>query len=99
MSLSSEAVDARFWALVCDDEGWLDSEFAGIVGEPAEAVQVPARHPVLLVARRRPRRPGSSGDGTAVCRPGRPAGTREGPWRRPRSPPRTTSRPTICRSG
>jgi len=26
-----------FWALVCDDEEWLDLEFAGIVSGPAES--------------------------------------------------------------
>ena len=36
-ALSSEAVDVMFWALVCDDEEWLDLEFAGIVSEPAES--------------------------------------------------------------
>jgi hypothetical protein len=45
-ALRSEAVDAQFWALVCDDEGWPDQEFAGIVGEPAEAPVAPRRRPV-----------------------------------------------------
>jgi hypothetical protein len=35
-ALSAETVDARFWALVCDDEQWLRSEFDGIVSGPAE---------------------------------------------------------------
>jgi hypothetical protein len=34
--LSSDAVDARFWALICDDEQWLRAEFDDIVSEPAE---------------------------------------------------------------
>ena len=36
-ALGSGAVDAEFWALVCEDEEWLDAEFAGIVSEPAES--------------------------------------------------------------
>src|SRR6476469_2124336 len=35
-ALGSDAVDARFWALICDDEEWLRAEFDGIVSEPAE---------------------------------------------------------------
>ena len=35
-ALGSEAVDAQFWALICDDEEWLRTEFDGIVSEPAE---------------------------------------------------------------
>ena len=30
--LGSGAVDAQFWALVCEDEEWLDAEFDAIVG-------------------------------------------------------------------
>ena len=99
---SSEAVDARFWALVCDDEGWLDSEFAGIVSAPAEAPSALRRHPVLLVDRPRPRRRGGPGAVAGVCRAGRPAGTREGSSRRQRSPPGeglVSSRPTLRVSG
>ena len=36
-ALSAGAVDAQFWALVCEDEEWLDAEFAGIVSWPAES--------------------------------------------------------------
>jgi len=36
-ALSARAVDAQFWALVCEDEEWLDAEFGGIVSEPAES--------------------------------------------------------------
>ena len=35
-ALSSDTVDAQFWALICDDEEWLRTEFDGIVSEPAE---------------------------------------------------------------
>jgi len=35
-ALGSEAVDAQFWALICDDEEWLRAEFDGIVSAPAE---------------------------------------------------------------
>ena len=31
--LSSEAADAEFLALLCDDEEWLDAEFTAIVSE------------------------------------------------------------------
>ena len=31
-ALGSGAVDADFWALVCEDEEWLDAEFDAIVG-------------------------------------------------------------------
>ena len=31
--VGSGAVDEQFWALVCEDEEWLDSEFAEIVSE------------------------------------------------------------------
>jgi hypothetical protein len=35
-ALGSGAVDADFWALVCEDEEWLRAEFDAIVSEPAE---------------------------------------------------------------
>ena len=89
-ALRSEAVDAQFWALVCDDEGWLDQEFAGIVGEPAEAPVAPRRRPVLLVHRRRPGRARLSG--RAAFRPVRPAGVCADSLRRQRSPPSGTRR-------
>ena len=36
-ALGSGAVDADFWALVCEDEEWLDAEFDAIVGAAWEA--------------------------------------------------------------
>ena len=38
----SGAVDDEFWALICEDEDWLDREFAAIVSE-AESPTVPPR--------------------------------------------------------
>jgi len=35
-ALGSRAVDAAFWALVCEDEEWLCAEFEAIVSEPRE---------------------------------------------------------------
>ncbi len=35
-ALGSEAVDADFWALVCEDEEWLGAEFDAIVSEACE---------------------------------------------------------------
>ena len=35
-ALVSEAVDAEFWALVCEDEEWLDAEFGAIVSAAGE---------------------------------------------------------------
>jgi len=37
-ALGSGAVDADFWALVCEDEEWLDAEFDAIVGAAREAL-------------------------------------------------------------
>jgi hypothetical protein len=46
-ALGSGAVDAQFWALVCEDEEWLDAEFAGIVSGPAESRNGMRRRPGL----------------------------------------------------
>ena len=35
-ALGSGAVDADFWALVCEDEEWLDAEFDAIVSQARE---------------------------------------------------------------
>jgi hypothetical protein len=35
-ALGSGAVDDDFWALVCEDEEWLQAEFDAIVSEPRE---------------------------------------------------------------
>ena len=36
-ALGTGAVDAEFWALVCEDEEWLNTEFAAIVSDAWEA--------------------------------------------------------------
>jgi len=34
-------VDAQFWALVCEDEEWLQAEFDAIISAPAGSAGVP----------------------------------------------------------
>ena len=87
-ALSAEAVDARFWALVCDDEQWLRSEFDGIVSGPAEHPStVP---PASGVATDRAG-PGSGAaehcDSAGRMRPWRTSVAPGRAWRRQRSPP------------
>jgi hypothetical protein len=75
-ALSAATVDARFWALVCDDEQWLRSEFDGIVSGPAEHLH--AGRPASGVATDRSGRVSAAGerrDSTGRA------------WRRQRSPP------------
>ena len=36
VAFGSRAVNAEFWALVCEDEEWLDTEFAAIVSDAWE---------------------------------------------------------------
>ena len=83
--LGSEAVDAEFWALVCQDEEWLQSEFDAIVSEPAETPARPSVRPTVAGDHGAwPR--GQDGESDAVRRPAfgiRPGST----WRRERSPP------------
>jgi len=82
--LGSEAVDAQFWALVCDDEEWLQAEFDAIVSEAAENFARPARRPTVAGADGE--RPGGQHLPDAVRRSG--FGIRPGrAWRRERSPP------------
>ena len=57
-ALGSEAVDARFWALICDDEEWLRTEFGGIVSEPAEHPTRPPSPVVVATDRDQPARSG-----------------------------------------
>jgi hypothetical protein len=66
-ALGSEAVDDRFWALICDDEQWLRAEFDGIVSEPAEHPTSPRPLMVITTDRDRPARSGGAD------RPHRPA--------------------------
>ena len=86
-AIGSGAVDAEFWALVCEDEEWLQAEFDAIVSEPRETLVRPSGWPRLI---------GVSGpEGAAwqrrrsvTTRPWR-TGNRPGRrWRRQRSPPR-----------
>jgi len=83
-ALGSEAVDAEFWALVCDDEEWLRTEFDGIVSEPAEILISP--QPPLVVAA------GPDEPGSWIVRSGRTQPWRAWPragqtWQHQRSPP------------
>jgi len=85
--VGSGAVDDEFWALICEDEDWLDSEFAAIVSEPAESPTVPPRRLMVCADRSRPapRRRGLHGR-----RAGHHCSTEDRPgrlWRRQRSPP------------
>ena len=57
--VGSGAVDEQFWALVCEDEDWLDSEFDEIVSEPAES-PTDAAAAVDGVCRQVPSRPASA---------------------------------------
>ena len=54
--VGSGAVDEQFWALVCEDEDWLDSEFDEIVSEPAESPTVPPPRLMVCADRSRPAR-------------------------------------------
>ena len=83
--LGSGAVDAQFWALVCEDEEWLEAEFDAIVSAPAEAGRRPVRRPAIGAADHHSRQRFRSveGDNHAVVPPGH-LGQRR---RRERSPP------------
>lgn len=83
-ALGSESVDAEFWALVCDDEEWLRTEFDGIVSEPAETPV--SQQPPLVVAA------GPDGSGSWFVRSGRTQSWTGWPragqtWQHQRSPP------------
>ena len=83
--LGSGAVDAQFWALVCEDEEWLEAEFDAIVSAPAEARRRPIRRPAIGAADhpgRQQARPGDAVNPTVV-----PAGQPGQSRRRERSPP------------
>ena len=54
--VGSGAVDDQFWALICEDEDWLDSEFDQIVGEPAESPRMPPARLMVCADRSRPAR-------------------------------------------
>ena len=90
-ALSSEAVNTQFWALICDDEEWLRTEFDGIVSEPAEHPTNPPPTTVIAIDHDRPHR---SGWGT-----GHTGHTQR--WisqRRPGQPPQQRSPPDPART-
>ena len=75
-ALGSGAVDADFWALVCEDEEWLDAEFDAIVSEAGET---PARSRRRLQHRYGSERPRDAGTPTIRDHPavaGRPPARR-----------------------
>ena len=86
-ALGSEAVNAEFWALICQDEEWLTAEFDEVVSGAAETPTGPVRHlPADTALHRRAAGPGCWEPGTGrPWRTGRRPGRR---WRRERSPPR-----------
>jgi len=89
-ALGSSAVDADFWAFVCEDEEWLDAEFDAIVSAACETPRRSGRRSRIGVAR--PGRGMREQGSTSTVRPWR-AGERPGRrWRRERGPPGTGSR-------
>ena len=87
-ALSSGAVDAQFWALVCEDEEWLDAEFVGIVIEPAESRVHVHRRLGLLVDSTRSNECWRPDDARVMgSRPDCAAWLPSGGIRRQRSPP------------
>ena len=83
--LGSGAVDAQFWAFVCEDEEWLQAEFDAIVSAPAEAGRCPVRRPAIGGADHPGRQEvrAVEEDSPTVGPPGQPGQSR----RRERSPP------------
>jgi hypothetical protein len=83
--LGSGAVDAQFWALVCEDEEWLEAEFDAIVSAPAEAGRRLVRRPAIGAADHHSRQQvlPVDGDNPTVVPSGQPRQSR----RRERSPP------------
>ena len=49
-ALGSGAVDDDFWALVCEDEEWLQAEFDAIVSGPCETLVRPSGRPNTIAA-------------------------------------------------
>jgi len=85
-ALGSGAVDDVFWALVCEDEEWLQAEFDAIVSEPCETLERPSGGPGTIAAAW-PDRAGWQRRTSGTSRPWR-TGNRPGSrWRRERSPP------------
>lgn len=100
-ALGSEVVDAEFWALVCQDEEWLNAEFDEVVSDAAETPTGPTRHLLADTAlHRRAAGPawwatGTTGPWRAGRRPGRRSRWERGP---PRHEPPCTTR-ISARSG
>jgi hypothetical protein len=97
-ALGSEVVDAEFWALICQDEEWLNAEFDEVVSDAQESPTRPTRR--LLADTASHRR--AAGLGWWAPGTGRPwrTGTRRGRCRRrergpPRSHRRAAQRPNI----
>jgi hypothetical protein len=85
-ALCSGAVDDDFWALVCEDEEWLQAEFDAIVSEPRETPVRSSGRPSMTAAAR-PDRAAWQRRTSGTTRPWR-TGNRPGRrWRRERSPP------------
>ena len=86
-ALGSGAVDAEFWALVCEDKEWLAAEFDELV---SDAWETPTRFIRRLTLT--DEAPGGSvGSRWRVCEPSRPWRSSSGSvphWRRERGPPR-----------
>src|SRR6185295_6548038 len=78
-ALGSEAVDAQFWALICDDEEWLRTEFGGIVSEPAEHPTSPPPATASPSTRTGPPGPGGGPTAPVTPRRGSAGGVRAGP--------------------
>ena len=86
-ALGSSAVDADFWALVCEDEKWLEAEFDAIVGAAWETPWRSGRH--NRIGAGWPGRGMWEQGPTGTVRPWR-TGKRPGRrWRRVRGPPGT----------
>jgi hypothetical protein len=84
-ALSSATVDADFWALICQDEEWLNTEFAEAISDATETPTPPTRHLLTATAKDGRTRPGQWA--TSTTQPWR-AGPPPGPcWRRERGPP------------
>jgi len=92
-ALGFEAADTDFWALVCEDEEWLQAEFDVIVSEPAETHARLSRRPTEVAAPQ----PGGTAwhRGISGSTRARRTGERPGPQgRRERSPPTKGEPPT-----
>jgi hypothetical protein len=85
-ALGTEAVDAEFWALVCEDEEWLEAEFNEVVSDAWENPVEPRHRTPISAAPT-----GRAGPGRWASTTTRPWHTGKRPgrhWRRERGPPR-----------